>query len=84
MAGGRGLRKGINKPTIRRLARRGGVKRISSNIDPDSRDIVKDVIKQVLGDALFYTHHARRNTVTGVDVVHALKRQGRPLYGFDA
>ncbi|KAI3698148.1 hypothetical protein L6452_31260 [Arctium lappa] len=46
---------GITKPAIRRLARRGGVKRIK---------------------------HARRKTVTAMDVVYALKRQGRTLYGF--
>ena len=26
--------------------------------------------------------HARRKTVTAMDVVYALKRQGRTLYGF--
>ena len=41
---------GITKPAIRRLARRGGVKRISG--------------------------------LTAMDVVYALKRQGRTLYGF--
>ncbi|GJR81467.1 histone H4, partial [Tanacetum coccineum] len=29
-----------------------------------------------------YTEHARRKTVTAMDVVYALKRQGRTLYGF--
>ncbi|KAL3691253.1 hypothetical protein R1sor_004904 [Riccia sorocarpa] len=42
--------RGITKPAIRRLARRG--------------------------------EHARRKTVTAMDVVYALKRQGRTLYGF--
>ena len=31
-----------------------------------------------------YTEHARRKTVTAFDVVYALKRQGRTLYGFGA
>ena len=53
---------GITKPAIRRLARRGGVKRISG--------------------AVTYTEHAKRKTVTAMDVVYALKRQGRTLYGF--
>ena len=30
------------------------------------------------------TEHARRKTVTAMDVVHALKRRGRILYGFGA
>ncbi|KAL9702825.1 hypothetical protein quinque_006343 [Culex quinquefasciatus] len=55
---------GITKPAIRRLARRGGVKRISGLIYEETRG------------------HAKRKTVTAMDVVYALKRQGRTLYGF--
>ena len=33
-------------------------------------------------DAVTYTEHARRKTVTAMDVVYALKRQGKTLYGF--
>ena len=36
----------------------------------------------VIRDAVTYTEHARRKTVTAMDVVYALKRQGRTLYGF--
>ncbi|CAG8466276.1 7485_t:CDS:2 [Scutellospora calospora] len=61
--GGKGL-------AIRRLARRGGVKRISGLIYEETRD------------AVTYTEHAKRKTVTSLDVVYALKRQGRTLYGF--
>ncbi|KAL9703263.1 hypothetical protein quinque_006781 [Culex quinquefasciatus] len=53
---------GITKPAIRRLARRGGVKRISGLIYEETRGVLK--------------------TVTAMDVVYALKRQGRTLYGF--
>uniref|UniRef100_A0A4W6FUE8 Histone H4 n=1 Tax=Lates calcarifer TaxID=8187 RepID=A0A4W6FUE8_LATCA len=61
---------GITKPAIRRLARRGGVKRISV------------FLENVIRDAVTYTEHAKRKTVTAMDVVYALKRQGRTLYGF--
>jgi hypothetical protein len=33
-------------------------------------------------DAVTYTEHARRMTVTTMDVVYALKRRGHHLYGF--
>merc|ERR1712157_715969 len=33
-------------------------------------------------EMLTYTEHAKRKTVTALDVVYALKRQGRTLYGF--
>merc|ERR1712000_704391 len=73
---------GITKPAIRRLARRGGVKRISSLIYEETRGVLKVFLENVIRDAVTYTEHARRKTVTSMDVVYALKRQGRTLYGF--
>ncbi|KAI6716082.1 histone h4 [Diplocarpon mali] len=68
---------GITKPAIRRLARRGGVKRISAMIYEETRGVLKTFLEGVIRDA-----HAKRKTVTSLDVVYALKRQGRTLYGF--
>ena len=73
---------GITKPAIRRLARRGGVHRISRTIYQEVRTVLVNFLKQVVRDAITYTTHARRKTVTALDVVYALKRQGRTLYGF--
>jgi len=73
---------GITKPAIRRLARRGGVKRISGLIYEETRQVLKLFLDNVIRDSLTYTEHARRKTVTAMDVVYALKRQGRTLYGF--
>jgi histone H4 len=73
---------GITKPAIRRLARRGGVKRISGLIYEETRNVLKVFLEHVIRDAVTYTEHARRKTVTAMDVVYALKRQGRTLYGF--
>jgi len=73
---------GITKPAIRRLARRGGVKRISTFIYDDSRAVLKNFLESVVRDSVTYTEHAKRKTVTALDVVYALKRQGRTLYGF--
>ena len=115
---------GITKPAIRRLARRGGVKRISGLIYEETRGVLKVLsstscscsllptisfcsaalrmfrslfccaaaelfvcdsqvfLENVIRDAVTYTEHARRKTVTAFDVVYALKRQGRTLYGF--
>ncbi|KAL6276518.1 hypothetical protein ACE6H2_020119 [Prunus campanulata] len=75
-------RAGITKPAIRRLARRGGVKRISGLIYEETRGVLKIFLENVIRDAVTYTEHARRKTVTAMDVVYALKRQGRTLYGF--
>jgi histone H4 len=67
---------GITKPAIRRLARRGGVKRISGLIYEETRTVLKTFLENVIRDAVTYTEHARRKTVTAMDVVYALKRQG--------
>jgi len=73
---------GITKPAIRRLARRGGVKRISGLIYEETRTVLKSFLESVIRDAVTYTEHARRKTVTAMDICYALKRQGRTLYGF--
>lgn len=70
---------GITKPAIRRLARRGGVKRISGLIYEETRVGCWVFLKNVIRDAVTYTEHAKRKTVTAMDVVYALKRQGRTL-----
>jgi histone H4 len=74
---------GISKASIRRLARKGGVKRISGLVYAETRCVLKEFLASVLHDAIRYTESAKRSTVTAMDVVMALKRQGRTLYGFN-
>uniref|UniRef100_A0A3P9DFD0 Histone H4 n=1 Tax=Maylandia zebra TaxID=106582 RepID=A0A3P9DFD0_9CICH len=59
---------GITKPAIRRLARRGGVKRISGLIYEETRGVLKVFLENVIRDAVTYTEHAKRKTVTAMDV----------------
>ena len=73
---------GITKPAIRRLARRGGVKRISGLIYEETWGVLKVFLDNVIHDSVTYTEHARRKTVTTMYVVYALKRQDKTLYGF--
>ncbi|XDV31489.1 hypothetical protein PO909_002480 [Leuciscus waleckii] len=63
---------GITKPAIRRLARRGGVKRISGLIYEETRGVLKVFLENVIRDAVTYTEHAKRKTVTAMDVVSFL------------
>ena len=74
--------KGITKPAIRRLCRRAGVKRINALIYEEVRQLCKEFLNTVLRDTVTYTEHARRKTVTAMDVVYALKRHNKTLYGF--
>merc|ERR1712117_338082 len=50
---------GITKPAIRRLARRGGVKRISGLIYEETRGVLKVFLENVIRDAVTYTEHAK-------------------------
>jgi len=51
---------GITKPAIRRLARRGGVKRISGLIYDETRGVLKLFLEGVIRDSVTYTEHAKR------------------------
>lgn len=73
---------GISNHSLRRLARRGGVKRISNNIYDPTRNALKSFLAKVICDAVSYTENARRKTVTSMDVIIALKKQGNAIYGF--
>ena len=43
----------------------------------ETRGVLKSFLEGVIRDAVTYTEHAKRKTVTSLDVVYALKRQGR-------
>ena len=73
---------GVTKPAIRRLARRGGVKRISGLIYEEVRKVLRSFLTAVVRDAIAYCEHGKRKTITAMDVVYSLKRQGRTIYGF--
>lgn len=73
---------GITRPAIRRLARRGGVKRISGLIYDEIRTTLKVFIEKVMHDVVAVVENARQKTVSAKAVVYALKRQGKTLYGF--
>ena len=45
-------------------------------------NVVKSFLDKVVKDAVTYTEYSKRKTVTALDVVYALKRQGRTIYGF--
>ncbi|KAK2637436.1 hypothetical protein Ddye_032228 [Dipteronia dyeriana] len=71
----------ITKPTIRHLARRGGVKRISGLIYEETRRVLKFFLENVIRNAITYTVHARRKMVTTMDDMYVLKREDDRLTG---
>ncbi len=74
---------GITAPALRRLARRGGVKRMDGKIYETSRLVLKVFLEDIIRDAVMYTEHAQRKTVLTLDVVRALRRNGKTLFGYD-
>mmetsp|Transcript_12272 Transcript_12272/g.29764 ORF Transcript_12272/g.29764 Transcript_12272/m.29764 type:complete len:177 (+) Transcript_12272:134-664(+) len=76
------IMKNLSRAAIRRMARRGGCKRVSFKIHEESREAMFSFLEKVLADTVTYVHHSKRATVKPRDVVNALKRQGKAIYGF--
>jgi histone H4 len=72
----------ITNGAIRRLARRGGVKRISYTTHHEVRNYIDELLEKLVRDSLTYAEHSRRLTISAMDVVYALKKNGRVLYGY--
>jgi len=73
---------GVSNPAIRRLARRGGCKRIAGTVYAEARSVLRQFLERIIRDTIVYTVHSRRVTVTATDVCLALKKQGTQLYGY--
>ena len=80
-------RKHLSKASIRKLARRGGCKRVSKLIYDEARSALGDWLRDILEDVATYAEHRMHGyqhnpSVRAVDVVSALKRRGNSIYGF--
>ena len=73
---------GIARAAINRLAKCGGVQRISGMIYEEAHGVLKVFLEAVVKDAVLYTQYCERKTVTPIDIVFALKQHGRNIYGF--
>ncbi|KAI9104271.1 hypothetical protein K1719_023107 [Acacia pycnantha] len=73
---------GITKPVTCQLACGGRVKHISGVIYEETHSVLKIFLQNVIRDVVTYTEHAKRKTMTAMDVIYAVKRQGKTLYGF--
>jgi histone H3/H4 len=71
---------GVGPRDIRRLARRGGVKRIGGCVPDDIRDVLRGYLREVLHDAVVVAEYNRRRTIMLGDVLRALHRRGTPMY----
>ena len=67
----------INKPSIRRLARRAGVTRLGANIYDATNDEAQKLLRKVLCDASAATELGGRRKITNHDMAIALQKNGR-------
>ena len=72
----------ISHPAFCRLAHRGGVQRMSGMIYEECRGVLRCFLEAVVKDVVPYALYCERKTVMPIDVVFALKRHGRNIYGF--
>jgi histone H4 len=70
----------LSKGGIRRLARRGGVKRLAEPVYEDMRAAISQFVNVIMRDTATILELTKKKTVTTSDVLYALKNNGRPLY----
>jgi histone H4 len=79
---GRTERTSLTRGGIRRLARRGGVKRVSFGVYNEVRDYIDYFLNSVVKGAALLTESSKRKTITALDVVYSLKKHGHTIYGY--
>ena len=72
----------ISNGGIKRLARRAGVKRMSADSFGPIRDAFDRFVDRLVTNSYNYAECRSARTITPQDVVYALQKQGRNLYGY--
>ena len=66
----------IAKAGLRRLARRGGIKRVQSKLYPELRGALNEYLNKVSYDAAVLATHGNRKTIKAIDICYAMKKYG--------
>lgn len=72
----------ITKPALRRIARRGGITRVSSDSYEVMNSALLSYLRTLLSKANTHVEHGKRKTVSVTDVAYALKHMGTRIMGF--
>jgi histone H4 len=75
------LLEGITKPSLRKLARRAGIKRISSTFYPAGRNLLNHNLTELLYNAITFAGCADRKTIQRDDILNAALTLKRVLVG---
>lgn len=73
---------GIRRGSLKKIARRSGVKRMSSLAFNVAMEQARAFTDEVLTNAMLFADNRRQITVRASDIVYALRRMNRSLYGF--
>jgi len=73
---------GFNMPAIKRMARRGGAKRISKNVLEESNLEIRKLLTAVVENVMVYMVDAKRKTILPEDVMDAAQRHYKSVIGF--
>ena len=71
----------VRQTELRRLGRRGGVKRMRHEVLDEMRDKLEAFLRSVLRDSLAFTEAQKRKTITVMDISLSLRKHGCFLYG---
>ncbi|CAD7927846.1 unnamed protein product [Amoebophrya sp. A25] len=72
---------GIKRQALRRLARRGGVRRVSYETYPIFRETLSDLLSEIVFDVNVMLDHTGRQTATARDVINVIARRGVKILG---
>nr|ADD24314.1 Histone H4 [Lepeophtheirus salmonis] len=72
----------ISKPSLRRLARRAGIKRLSTTCFVPMQKIAEYFLSSVLEKTTTYADHSKRKTIIVQDITYSLKDLNMSLMGF--
>lgn len=65
----------FKKPVVRRLARKGGVKRLGEGTCNAMKTLADDYVNKLVQDIVSFTEFSSRKTITSADVLQAIKNQ---------
>merc|ERR1712100_13758 len=60
----------------------GSIRRLARPVYGEVRDVLRRFVDGVVRDATAYTEHAKHKTVSVQDIIAALRKRGRAIYGF--
>ena len=65
----------LTKESMKRLARRAGVTRISNEVYPDIQSEVQQFVFDVVSEAVMSAYYYRKHRVTAVDIIMAISKK---------